>query len=250
MFDAKCVAKISDIAARFDIEPEALQAIAQIESGGRVFATINGKQEPLIRFEGHYFDRLLTGKQRPAARRLKLARPKAGNIRNPQSQKDRWKLLHRAMAVNRTAALCSTSWGLGQVMGAHWKWLGFASVDALVAEARSGAKGQISLMTRYIDKAGLVPAIRAGDWKTFAGGYNGPAYARHRYDVKIKQAYEKLKRGKKTKLKAISTNSSLQSRTRENSSRSSSLNDILAATQNRIRKAIRSGLLLISRRFD
>ena len=26
-------------------------------------------------------------------------------------------------------------------MGAHWKWLGYGSVDALVAEARSGFVG-------------------------------------------------------------------------------------------------------------
>ena len=45
-------------------------------------------------------------------------------------------------------------------MGAHWAWLGFADVDALVAEARSGAAGQARLMARYIKKAGLVTAIR------------------------------------------------------------------------------------------
>ena len=250
MFDAKCIAKIAKMATRFDIEPEALQAIARVESGGRVFATINGKKEPLIRFEGHYFDRLLTGKQRPAARRHKLSHPKAGKIRNPKSQKDRWKLLHQAIAMNRVAALSSTSWGLGQVMGAHWKWLGYGSVDALVAEARKGADGQVSLMARYIDKAGLIPAIRAGDWKTFAHGYNGPAYARYGYDVRIKQAYEELTRGKRSSSKVVSTSRREPESPSEKSSGSGSLNNILTAAETRIRKAIRAGLLFISRRFD
>jgi hypothetical protein len=43
-------------------------------------------------------------------------------------------------------------------MGAHWAWLGFDSVDALVEEARSGAAGQARLMARYIEKAGLAEA--------------------------------------------------------------------------------------------
>ena len=60
------------------------------------------------------------------------AAPKAGVIRNGRSQSQRWKMLKRAMAINRTAALSSTSWGLGQVMGIHWNWLDYGSVDALV----------------------------------------------------------------------------------------------------------------------
>jgi hypothetical protein len=79
------------------------------------------------------------------------------------------------------------------VMGAHWAWLGYADVDALVAEARSGVGGQVRLMARYIDKAGLSAAIRRRDRVAFAHGYNGPAFARHGYDRKIAVAYERYR---------------------------------------------------------
>jgi murein L,D-transpeptidase YcbB/YkuD len=78
------------------------------------------------------------------------------------------------------------------VMGAHWAWLGFSDVEALVAEARAGAAGQARLMARYIDKAGLKPALEKRDWETFARGYNGPAYRKHAYHTKLAVAYRRL----------------------------------------------------------
>jgi hypothetical protein len=83
------------------------------------------------------------------------------------------------------------SWGVGQVMGAHWKWLGYASVDALVREARASVAGQVRLMVRYIEKAGLRPALAARDWRAFARGYNGPNFAVHGYHTKLERAHRR-----------------------------------------------------------
>ena len=174
------------------IEPAALLAICSVESGGRVFARVGGKLEPLIRFEGHYFDRRLTGVKRKRARAEGLASPRAGVVANPRTQAGRWALLRKAEAIDRTAARESVSWGVGQVMGAHWAWLGYRHVDDLVTDARSGAAGQVRLMVRYIRKADLLPAIKARDWAGFARGYNGPGYKKYKYDVKIGSAYRKF----------------------------------------------------------
>jgi hypothetical protein len=76
-------------------------------------------------------------------------------------------------------------------MGAHWDWLGYASVDALAAEARGGIAGQVRLMARFIDKSGLARALRAHDWKAFARGYNGPAFHRNAYDSRLAAAYRR-----------------------------------------------------------
>lgn len=170
-------------------EPAAILAIADVESDGRVFARVDGRNEPLIRFEGHYFDRRLSGARRDAARAAGLAHPDAGKIANPPSQTARWAMLQRAAAIDFKAAHESCSWGIGQVMGAHWAWLGYGSVDALVAEARSGAEGQMRLMLRFIEKAELGQAIRRRDWHAFARGYNGPAHARNRYHARFARAY-------------------------------------------------------------
>ena len=191
MFSAEVNEAINRAAKANGVEPAVLKAVVQVESGGRLFATIDGKPEPIIRFEGHYFHRLLSGEERAEAVLQRLASPIAGEIRNPRSQSARWRQLRRAMQIDRWAALQSVSWGCGQVMGSHWKWLGYASVDALVADARQGADGQIALMMRYIKKAGLVPALQARDWAQFARVYNGPAYARLKYDVRLHAAYQR-----------------------------------------------------------
>src|SRR5690606_15842250 len=132
---------IAEEAGRLRVEPAALAAVVEVESGGRVFALVEGRQEPLIRLGGHYFDRRLSGARLQRARRAGLAAPAAGAVRNPASQAQRWLLLRRATRIDRAAALESVSWGIGQVMGAHWSWLGYGSVEDLVAEARAGLHG-------------------------------------------------------------------------------------------------------------
>lgn len=189
MFKPDVIEEIGTVAAEFGLEPAALLAVAEIESGGQAYALVEGRREPLIRFEGHYFDRRLSTDNRARARSLGLSAPKAGAVANPAAQSARWKMLDRAAAIDRKAAWESTSWGLGQVMGAHWAWLGFASVEALVAEARASAAGQARLMTRYILKAGLADALRRRDWASFARGYNGPGYRTNRYDAKLARAF-------------------------------------------------------------
>lgn len=191
MFSRETAAEINKAATEFGIEGAALLAIAEIESGGQVFARIDGRKEPLIRFEGHYFDRRLSGERQAQARAAGLASPVAGEVANPRGQAARWQMIERAATIDRRAAYESTSWGLGQVMGAHWQWLGFDDVDGLVTEARSGAAGQARLMARYIDKAGLTEALNRHDWEAVGHGYNGPGFRKNGYDVKLAEAYRR-----------------------------------------------------------
>lgn len=74
-------------------------------------------------------------------------------------------------------------------MGQHWRWLDYASVDDLVSAARRSVEGQVSLMLRYIKKAGLLDCLDEHDWAGFARGYNGPQFAKYSYDKKIEKAY-------------------------------------------------------------
>lgn len=191
MFSEDVIREAQAAAGQAGIDPAALLAVMEVESGGRLFAVVQGRKEPLIRFEGHYFDRRLSGREQARARQLGLAAPAAGAIPNPSTQSARWALLGKATQIDANAAYESTSWGIGQVMGAHWLWLGFPNVQALVVEARSGAAGQIRLMVRYIDKAGLTAALNKQNWSVFARGYNGPGYARNGYDRKLAAAYRR-----------------------------------------------------------
>src|SRR5262245_20971349 len=193
MFSRSVLTEITPVAAGLGEDPAAMLAVAEVQICGKAFVDVGARQEPVIRVEGHYFDRRLSQKNREIARKAGLASPVAGRIANPVSQAARWRLLERAVAIDSRAAYESVSWGLGQVMGAHWAWLGYASIDALVAEARSGIGGQARLMARYIEKAGLSTALRRRDWAAFARGYNGPDYARNGYDKKIAAAYERYR---------------------------------------------------------
>ena len=183
--------EIKKIAPSIQVRWPALAAIVETESAGRTGSMIRGHFEPIIRFEGHYFHRLL--KHNPAKLKLAvkegLAHPKAGRVKNPRSQVNRWEMLRRAIRIDRDAALASVSWGLGQVMGDNWLSLGYNSVQALVNEARSGVGGQIRVMVAFIKVNKLVNKLRALDWAGFANRYNGSGYKKNKYDTKMANAY-------------------------------------------------------------
>ncbi len=191
MFDSDMRAQIAITAKSLNVLPAALLAVVEVESGGRIGAKVKGRMEPMIRFEGHYFYRLLPKSLRNIARNQNLAHPSAGRISNPRAQARRWTKLNRAIKINRIAALSSVSWGVGQVMGSHWHWLGYGSVDALVQEARSGLSGQVRLMARFIQKSGLVAKLNSQDWEGFARVYNGPGFKKNQYHDKMAAAFQR-----------------------------------------------------------
>lgn len=83
----------------------------------------------------------------------------------------------------------STSWGVGQVMGSHWKTLGFKTIEEFLKANRSGLVGQVFVMIQYLKKFGLIDALAQQDWQAVARGYNGPAFAKNKYDEKLARAY-------------------------------------------------------------
>lgn len=191
MFDK--VARNSIIQAAWErgLDPAAVLAVAEVESGGRALALVEGRLEPLIRWEGHYFHRRLPSYLREVARANGLSHPQAGAIPNPPDQPARWRLLKRAEAMNRDAAWESTSWGIGQVMGASWRRMGYRDVAPLVAEAREGILGQARLMTCFIAATRLNDPLEREDWAAFACGYNGPNYRQNAYDTKLEQSFKR-----------------------------------------------------------
>ena len=99
------------------------------------------------------------------------------------------------MLIDPSAALRSASWGLFQILGLHADMLGYLSVqDFVVAMTRAerdqlDAFGRFISVTRYRGKP-LLAWLQAHEWASFAAGYNGPGYARNRYDSKLAQAYQ------------------------------------------------------------
>lgn len=103
-----------------------------------------------------------------------------------------YKRLDRAKTIHEVSALESCSWGAYQIMGYHWKLLGFKDVYEFLAKMESSERGQLECFVRFI-KANpvLLKAIRQDDWTTFARYYNGSNYRANKYDDKLKAAFNK-----------------------------------------------------------
>jgi len=101
--------------------------------------------------------------------------------------------LQQAITLHASAAYESASWGAFQIMGYHWKTMGYASVDDFVAQMREGYAQHLGAFVRFIAAdGGLRLALLKKDWTGFARRYNGPGYAKNAYDVKLAKAYDRL----------------------------------------------------------
>ena len=174
------------------IDPDAVMAAVEVESGGQTFTVIDGVQMPLILFEYHVFYRNLHQEDRAAAVASRLAAPRWGDIPYPKTQRERYELLAKAAMIDAEAAHAACSWGVGQVLGENAKWIGYESAVAMAQVAQSGLAGQVEIMLRFIEKRGLVDALVMKDWAALAHGYNGPLHARHDYAGRMARAYERI----------------------------------------------------------
>lgn len=190
MFDTETENAIKAIAKKNNIPAAALLAVVDAESSGTPFWKVGTSLKPAIRFEGHYFYARLDEAQLQEAIKQGLASKKVGGVKNPRSYAARYELLAKAAKINRAAAYESTSWGLGQVMGANWKDLGYKSVFELANDAYT-VTGQVDMMVRFIIANDLVKYIKALNWAAFAKRYNGPRYKENKYDTKMATAYAK-----------------------------------------------------------
>ncbi len=180
-FSKEVLKQITQIAKARGIEPAALAAVVEVESGGRAFTTIDGRQLPLILYEFHVFYRWpgLGDTQRKEAVRRKLAAPRWGDLPYATTQKARYNQLARASRIDPQAAHAACSWGVGQVLGENADWLGYGTPKALAERTMEGLDGQIEVMLRFIERRRLLPAMAAADWRHFARIYNGPGQVDH-----------------------------------------------------------------------
>nr|WP_279324133.1 N-acetylmuramidase family protein [Acinetobacter sp. NIPH1876] len=173
------------------ISVAALRAVIEVECKGSGF---NSDQTPVILFERHVFrQRLIANDKAQAAEKAMSERPDlcnktAGGYGLYSAQHGR---LNAATQYHRDSALESASWGLGQVMGYHWKSLGYPNLQNFINAMYRDEASQLDAMCRYIKVNNLVKALQNKDWKAFARGYNGPAYAKNQYDMKLANAYKK-----------------------------------------------------------
>lgn len=160
-----------NLSITFGIPIPSIKAIKLVESSGSGFDKITGKIK--IQFEPSWFKRLT---------RILISN-------GVENQAKEWIAFNKAFARNPKKAMESTSWGCMQVMGLHWKRLGFESVGSMVDFAKKSEKNQLWLGLKFIktDKR-LFKALIAKDWKMVAYYYNGANYRINKYDIKLRNA--------------------------------------------------------------
>lgn len=184
-------AQIAAQAKALGIEVAALRAVIEVECKGSGF---NADGAPVILFERHVMRQRLIANKRDidlnliSAERPDLCSKSTGAYGLYSAQHGR---LNAAAQYHRDSALESASWGIGQVMGYHWKALGYLSLQTFINAMYKDEASQLDAMCRYIKVNNLVNALKNKDWKAFARGYNGAAYAKNSYDVKLGNAYKK-----------------------------------------------------------
>lgn len=192
-FDISRLMRESDLIAaadRLGVPLASIKAVNEVESRGRGFLA-DGR--PVILYERHVFWKQLIAHGVDPARyadRVSILSRQRGGYAGGAAEYVR---LASAMQIHAPAAEESASWGAFQVMGYHWKALGFADIESFVATQHRSEGDQLATFTAFVlaDPA-LHRALKARKWAQFARLYNGPAYAENFYDTKLARAYARF----------------------------------------------------------
>jgi hypothetical protein len=179
-------------AAALAVPVAAIKAVTDVETRGSGF--MSDGVRPVILFERHIMWRQVAAKfdRKKADQFAKLypdvCNPSAGGYGKESEQPAR--MDRAATLIDRACALESASWGLFQIMGYHWKALGYASVQEFVNAMYRSEGAQLDAFVRFIKaNSNLATALRNRNWAAFAAGYNGPGYKANRYDEKMAAAF-------------------------------------------------------------
>lgn len=182
-------------AARLGVPLAAVKAVNSVESRGHGFLD-DGR--PVILFERHVLYKLwkeagnddadALAKRYPA-----VINPKRGGYVGGTAEWHRLSTARQIAANISGFAFESCSWGQFQIMGYHWKTLGYASISAFVTAMETSEAAQLDAFVRFIEsEPALHKALKAGKWPEFARLYNGPAYKDNLYDVKLARAFARF----------------------------------------------------------
>ena len=163
-----------------------IRAVDIVESAGAGF---DSQQRIKLLFEPHKF-RDHTGAVFDASHSW-LSHKYAAARNRISYKRNQHEVFAEAAALDRQAAIKASSWGRYQILGEHYKALGFDSPQEFLDQHLMSEQQQLLIFCQFI-KANpqMHAALKACDWPGFARRYNGPAYAANSYDVKLQAAYK------------------------------------------------------------
>lgn len=170
---------IHQLAVEFGLSYAQIKAIIEVESGGKGFDEKTGKI--LIQFEPSWFKR--KSPYTPSGK---------WSINKVDVQSKEWDAFNDAFSENPDASMESTSIGMMQVMGFHFKLLGFKTVGEMWDYAKESEVNQVRLGLLFIkSNTKMFKALKSGIWWQFAYYYNGEQYKKFKYDMRLKKAFDK-----------------------------------------------------------
>lgn len=190
-------ADIERLAIEFGCHPAALEAISNVESRG--FGWFPDGRIKIL-FEKHWMYKLTKGTERQRAVSTGVARrkwisPKKGGYKEQKTAEDRYRILRQAIGIDETAALQSISIGKFQIMGFNYALCGFASPQDMWTAFLESERHQLRAFSTFLEKKGLVSAIRRLDFDEVEEKYNGGGL-NGEYARRMDEEYEELKDGK------------------------------------------------------
>ena len=172
---------IKETANEFDIEWQMAAAFVTVESPGHGFDSTTGKI--LIQFEPAWFR-----KNEP------YAPSGAWSVNGVERQKQEWIAFNNAFSIDKESAMLSTSIGLGQIMGFHYRRLGYRTVGEMWDDAKKGEHRQVWQLFQFIaTDINLLVAVRSKYFSTIALLYNGAGYKKQALRLKITPYDEQMK---------------------------------------------------------
>ena len=174
-------------ASLLNCDEAAVRAVCEVEAPRGGFLT---DDRPTILFEGHYFHRLTGGAFDKVAPTISYSTWTRQFYSKTGSGE--WDRLTAAIALDRTAALKSASWGRFQIMGENYSFCGFDNVQSFVNAMYKDEGAQLDAFVQFVLHRKLDDELRDKRWADFAKFYNGPAYAQNKYDAKLASAYSKF----------------------------------------------------------
>lgn len=169
-------------ATSLGVDVATIKAVADVETSGDAFDALG---RPRILFERHYFHRLTSG--RFDLTHARVSAKSAGGYGKFSAQYGK---LEEAYALDADAALRSASWGRFQIMGDNFIAAGFSSSQAFVKAMTQSEEAQLRAFVSFVrSRSAMAEALRKKHWAAFAKAYNGPGYAKNRYDTKLAASY-------------------------------------------------------------
>lgn len=160
-----------------------VRALYEVESSGNAF--VDGR--PTILPEPHIFSRLTN--RRYDHSHPRLSSRQWNRALYPGSQSGRWAQLIDMVCLDPLAGFGSASYGGFQILGCNYSRCDVRDSMAFAWQESQSEADQLRHFVAFIKSDPVLwQALKAGNWVHVAKRYNGTAYYKNRYDVKLAQA--------------------------------------------------------------